>query len=242
MEKERRILSDVILDSGHLPVQMESGFLGTNTDYSIDVDKRKIEEVDGVIFILSYLYGEEIGDKIGNKNLCPIKNNKNSDACVSFCHDPNSCGLSFTHFEYEYAKFLGKPIAVTWNQKYNSEEDFKKANNVCVQSGEADCTASFYVGRNKNDKFVQGATLFHAPSYSVETEFRSNCRKLVSSVVEEINKRERNGATDYGLIPYRDYYDAKSVAESINIKLQNFKKESIEDVFPHQNSAFAGGI
>lgn len=70
LKDERKILCNAILDSGHLPIQMESNFTGSNSDYSIDIDKKKIEESDCVILILSYLYGEKIESKIGTCAAC----------------------------------------------------------------------------------------------------------------------------------------------------------------------------
>lgn len=88
--------------NNHFPVQMEYSFQSDNREYSIEVDKKKLEEADCVIFILSYLYGEIIEEKIGNKEECPLKEkqHKNCDSCFG----PRGCKLSFTQFEYEYAK------------------------------------------------------------------------------------------------------------------------------------------
>ena len=73
LEKERQILSEVILMNNHIPVQMEYNFRGENKEYSIEIDMEKIRESDCIIFILSYLYGEIIGKKIGDKRECPLK-------------------------------------------------------------------------------------------------------------------------------------------------------------------------
>ena len=49
LEKEREILSNTIKNNGHIPITMERDFLGSNSERSLNIDKKEIEGLEGLI-------------------------------------------------------------------------------------------------------------------------------------------------------------------------------------------------
>lgn len=236
LEKERQILSEVILMNNHLPVQMEYNFQGVNREYSIEVDKRKIRESDCIIFILSYLYGEIIGEKIGDKNGCPLKEKKHKN-CDS-CFDPKECKLSFTQFEYEYAKLLGKPIVVIYNRNYDSDKAFSDANEVYVnQYKGVDCQSTYYESKKKNILFVLDVIKKHAFPYNNHEDFVFACASAVKSVEDLLKMRENNGNNTQGLISYTYYFELQKELSKIAVSLEEIQRNGIEKIYQSQTLA-----
>lgn len=236
LEKERQMLSEFILMNNHLPVQMEYSFQSDNRKYSIEVDKKRLEEADCVICILSYLYGEIIEEKIGNKEECPLreKKNKNCDLCLG----PKGCKLSFTQFEYEYAKLLDKPIIVIFNKNYNLEEAFTKANQIYREQykGE-DCKKAYYGLQEKNDVFISDVILKHSYPYSSHEDFIKACALAVESAIKLLGERENSGNINQGLIPYTYYAEIDRKVKTINKLLQEVKENGVEKTYSSQSVA-----
>ncbi len=236
LERERQILSEVILMSNHLPVQMEYSFQGVNKEYSIEIDKRKLQEADCVIFILSYLYGEIIGEKIGNKDECPLRENpcKNCDSCF----DPKECMLSFTQFEYEYAKLLNKPIFVIYNKNYNCDKEFSEANRKYQEKySENDCQSAYYESKRKNNFFVSNVIGKHAYPYINKEDFYTSCFSAVKSAEDILSKLEDDGNGNQGLIPYTNYCEIKKKYKKMEQILSELQKDGIEKIYQTQSIA-----
>lgn len=236
LEKERQILSEFILMNNHFPVQMEYSFQSDNREYSIEVDKKKLEEADCVIFILSYLYGEIIEEKIGNKEECPLreKQHKNCDSCFS----PKGCKLSFTQFEYEYAKLLNKPIIVIFNKNYNSDEAFSKANQIYIEQYKGkDCKKAYYGLQEKNDVFISDVILKHSYPYSSHEDFINACTLAVESAKKMLKERENSEDNYQGLIPYAYYAELNSKAKIIDKLLQEVKENGVDKIYSSQSVA-----
>ncbi|MDC7286379.1 DUF4062 domain-containing protein [Blautia schinkii] len=231
LEEERRILAEAILMNEHIPVQMEFNFLGANTEYSIDIDMKKLKEADCVIFILSYLYGEIIRKKIGDETKCPLKEIKLKD-CKS-C-DSEGCVLSFTHFEYEYAKLLGKPIVVIFNKHFNNENKFLKANDLYQKqyNGE-DCKASFYEHKRKYNAFVSSITQKHAFPYSSHEDFIDVCSSAVKSAENLISVRQDVN----GLVPYACLSELQRKMDEIKTHMNQMQISGINEIFDSQTLA-----
>lgn len=236
LEKERQILSDVILMKEHLPVQMEYNFLGSNTATSIEIDMEKLREADGVIFIFNYLYGEVIGKKFENPNICPLKERK-IKYCNS-CSDLDGCVLSFTHFEYEYAKLLDKPIVVIYNPNYNDEETFLQANTEYkeIHNGK-DCQRAFYEHESKYTSFLTTVMQKHAFPYNNHDEFVKVSISAVGSIEDLLKRRETNGVVDQGLISYAYFSESEKQNMKITTILNQIKESGIEASFDCQASA-----
>ena len=118
LEEERGILSNAIRNFSHKEVKMEQDFCTDNETLSIDVDKHNIDNSDAIIVILSHLHGEIIGDKIGDKKKCPLKNEKIKN-CIG-CNG-NGCNLSYTEYEYHYAKLQKKIVFVLQDKHIDNE-------------------------------------------------------------------------------------------------------------------------
>jgi len=236
LERERQILSEVILMNNHLPVQMEYSFQGENKDYSIEIDKRKLKDADCVIFILSYLYGEIIGEKIGNKDECPLRKNPCKN-CAS-CFDPKECMLSFTQFEYEYAQLLNKPIFVIYNRNYSNDKEFSEVNRIYQEEySHEDCQSAYYESKRKNAFFVSTVIDKHAYPYNNKEDYFTSCFSAVKSAEDILNKREDDGNGNQGLIPYTNYYEIKKKYKKIEEILCELQKDGIERVYQSQSLA-----
>jgi hypothetical protein len=75
-------------------------------NYSIDEIKKCIDECDVVILVCSFVYGGILYKVKCSK--CPLKFT-NKKECENF-NKKGNCGLSFTHFEYLYAKTIKKEV------------------------------------------------------------------------------------------------------------------------------------
>jgi hypothetical protein len=241
LEEERRILSDCILNSGNLPLMMEVNFDGSNSTYSLEIDKSKIDQSDCVIFILSYLYGEKIHDKIDKCEKCPLFSKKDSIAnCMKCCmNDQNICSLSFTEFEYEYAKQLKKPMIVIFNKKYNSSKSFEEKNELYIKANTENesCVDAFYSKRDNNVRFVSNTAKRHAYPYTNREEFIGCCLSSIQCAQEIISELEVKENKSCGLIPYAYYSGLKQTETEIRDKLLFLQKYSVEMVFDSQKSA-----
>ena len=236
LEEERRILSDTILKNMHLPIQMEFQFSGSNSEYSLEIDTKKIEDADCAIFILSYLYGELIGEKVSSRESCPLKNEQleNCEACRS----KTGCRLSFTQFEYEYAKCLKKPIVVILNKYYSDDERFIVENEKykTLHNGE-DCLSAYYCHKEKNSFFVADIIKKHTFPYTDMRSFQDACMRAVDSAVDSIRDYENLGIFKPGLVPYNILSKSEEKVEEIEKYLEQMKAESIEAAYDSQTSA-----
>ncbi len=239
LEREREILSRFILSSNHLPIQMEYSFQSDNSKYSIEEDKKKLEEADCVILILSYLYGEIIKKKIGNQKECPLgkRQNKNCGSCLT----TEGCQLSFTQFEYEYAKLLNKPIVVIYNKNYKNDDAFFEANRIYKEqyNGE-DCKKAYYIGQEKNDIFVTDIIMKHSYPYSNHEDFIIACTLAVECAKNLLKEKDNNENNQLGLIPYAYLGELKKKVKLMEESLQEVQDNGIEKIYLSQSLALEG--
>ena len=113
LKEERQEIIDEVLHSNNLPIHM-ARFVGPNKD-SIQVVKKYLDMCDVVVFVIGHLYGKIVKLK---KNDCPIK-----DFCNKCTGD---CIISYTHFEYLYAKHHNKVCYCFVLDKYADKEVFEK--------------------------------------------------------------------------------------------------------------------
>lgn len=113
LKEERERIINEILHSNNLPIHM-ARFVGPNKE-SIKVVRRYLDMSDVVVFVIGYLYGQIVGIK---KSDCPIK-----DFCGKCTDD---CIISYTHFEYLYAKFHKKACYCFVLDKYSDKKMFEK--------------------------------------------------------------------------------------------------------------------
>lgn len=97
MEEERKTLRELIWRNGHIPIAME-GFSGNHGQTSIEIVKDNLDHADVVIFVFGFTYGGIIGESLLCKG-CPVKN-----ICNAKKRKSGSCIISYTNFEYLYAK------------------------------------------------------------------------------------------------------------------------------------------
>ena len=236
LEEERRILSDAILKNMHLPIQMEFQFSGTNSEYSIEIDAEKIQDADCVIFILSYLYGELIGEKISDRALCPLKDEQ-LENCEA-CHSKKGCRLSFTQFEYEYAKVLKKPIVVIFNKYYNDDERFLGENDKYRNLHNGDnCLSAYFAFKEKNGSFIADVVKKHAIPYVDRNSFQDACMRAVDSAIDAIREHENLGISKPGLVPYTVLSESEEKVKAIEEYLEQMKAKGIEAAYDSQSSA-----
>lgn len=261
LEKEREILSNTIKNNGHIPITMERDFLGSNSERSLNIDKKEIEESDAVICILSFLYGELIGNKIGNIESCPLKNSKCKNCCCS--EESPICTISFTEFEYCYAKKLRKPTFVIYNSEYNNDSAFETA----ISTNSYNFRRDYYNRyENKKEAFFNTVTQYHCYPYNiaVENSFKEECDQVLSAAIKKICeidpefKYSPNNFIDKGdhielKVPINkihmiekicspdrmDWYEAKSYAR--NLKKGDYRdwrlptKEELKEIYKVKN-------
>lgn len=206
LTEERKVLINLILKKGHLPIGMEYDFGGANTVLSISIDKEKLYNSDCVILILSHLYGEIIGKKIGGKKEmeCPFL----SDGTDNYPHDNcdscygNTCHISFTQFEYLYALHIGKPVYVIINENYDEQRAFEEAHEAWKKTSGSDCLMLWGQGREKNTKFVEGIEVWHRFSYKKKGDFEKVCNEVLDTAINDLQKPQYQAA---GLVPYESF-------------------------------------
>lgn len=210
LTEERKILTNVILKKGHLPMGMEFDFGGANTIPSLCIDKEKIQNADCVIFILSHLYGEIIDKKIGGKKNkeCPFSLNatdeyphENCNSCYS-----NSCHISFTHFEYLFAVCIGKPVYVIINENYNEQKAFEEAHIAWKGLGGSDCLELWGQGRKKNEAFIKSVEIRHRFSYKTKNDFEKACNDVLDTAINDLQKPDYES---FGLVPILSQHEVK---------------------------------
>ena len=178
LEEERQILSRTILQHGHHPFQMEFNFDGSTLERSLSVDMEKIQQADSVICILNYLYGEVIGEKRGDIHSCPLfQGDCKSVNCACRSEPYSACSLSFTEFEYEYSKLLGKKVFVIFNRQYKDLVAFKRAISSLDPQTANDYERAFMLFQRDNNRFVGQAIRYHAYPYSSIEEFKETPHK-----------------------------------------------------------------
>lgn len=238
LKKERSMLSDIILTNGHMPINMEHDFIGDSTTLSNDIDKAKIDYCDCVILLLSFLYGKEIGNKIGDVSKCPLRNgsDSNSNENCAACHN-NKCHLSYTEFEYEYAKKIGKPVIVIVNENYADESFFEKYISKFDDTCKRKLMSDFHKEYDKNKIFVNNVALFHKYSYLDERSFENQAILAVRAAINTVSEYEKTKKGQYGLIPYAYLYDSLETIEKIKRQLQDLQQSGVEKIFKNQQEA-----
>jgi len=238
LEEERQTLANIILSKGHLPVMMENSLVASNRDRPTDVDKDKIEECDAVIFVLSYLYGDLIGKKIETRKNCPLFEKKSEIKNCNPCsdHPEGECGLSFTQFEYEYAKIKDKLIYVLCNENYNSDGGFQTANEDYKQTKDgSDCIGAYYKDNDKNISFVSGVTQKFVLHYKTKEEFLHNSSRALTAITTKLKERDDRG--EIGLIPSAHYFNLNKEKEGLQTRLEDLQQNGIVEIFDSQAAA-----
>lgn len=98
MSAERETLRSQIWKSGHFPIAMES-FSGNHAQNSIEVVIENLQQADVIIFVLGFTYGNIIGKGL-KCSKCPLEKAE----CKYRKARNTSCPISYTHFEYLFAK------------------------------------------------------------------------------------------------------------------------------------------
>lgn len=236
LENERRILSDIILAQGHMPIQMEYNFIGDSMVLSNDIDKAKINDSDCVILLLSFLYGEEIGKKIGDISKCPMYTYSNLIENCASCHN-KKCHLSYTEFEYEYAKKIGKPVVVIVNDHYSDEHFFERFISNFDDEEKRKLMSDFHKKYDINKIFVKKATISHKYSYQDEVSFKSQALVAVLAAINAVSEHEKAEKSRYGLIPYTYLYNSLETIDKINRQLHDLQQNGVEKIFKNQRDA-----
>ena len=239
LQEEREYVSREILKNGMFPIQMEYSFTGTNTERSIEIDKKKIEEADAVVFILSFLYGEVIGAKIGEVANCPM-----NDPAAHICTGKNGrckandCSLSFTEFEYEYASKLEKPIFILWNKEYNNDSALEA---LAARLNDGSLRPDYYSGKTQNFKFVEPIRKNHCYPYKdsdpadLEDSFKSKAREIAIDIKARLIELDDDKTGAFGLVSYKLLQEAIQECEELKCRLS----QSVEKVYKSQAEAIS---
>lgn len=241
LQKEREFISKEIIKNEMFPIQMEYSLAGPNEKLSIELDKSKIEEADGMICILSYLYGEIIGKKIGKVCDCPLRNKNDNECCAinALCSlSKNECSISFTEFEYEYAKKLGKPVFVLFNKQYNDNNAFNAE--ASKHMNDTSLVKAYYSGQEKNAAFIKETKQYHCypfiyNSTSESDSFEEQAREVVKDVKAHFIKLDSDSNNAFGLVPYKLLKDANEDCALLRNKIG----QSVDNIFKSQDEAIA---
>jgi hypothetical protein len=204
-ENLRNKVEKHIISKYDFPIKSEY-FRGAGNDSPLPILMQKIEESDGIIFILGHKYGEIIAKKRISK--CPITKKYKSLKCNCKAQE---CNLSFVEFEYRYALLKNKPLVILYDN-CNSE----------ITEPEQD----YFINELKN--------LGNVSEY-IGTTFENELTKSYDALIKKIKTNEDNRIDFYGLIPYKEFAKLEPLeikGTYINQKelLKSLKQDSIYEL------------
>lgn len=221
LEYEREALINNILLQNCIPVTMEY-FINPNNITTLSACINKIDISDAVILLLKTRYGSKIDHREIIQTFsdgCPLQN--------TMCEKCNGqCNLSYTHFEYLYAKLRNKVIYVINNISNTSDEiklfwddaQSKGCYNVYTDESSFMATSSTVISSiiqacDENDK------LGLVPAISVGE---------VASLRQRVNFLESNFYN--GFIPQKNYMGCLMVQDTDDLVFYVYKELQLKEV------------
>lgn len=202
MDEERRTLRELIWKSGNIPIAME-GFSGNHEQTSIEIVKDNLDHADIVIFVLGFTYGSIIGDALKCKD-CPAKS-----SCDAKKKKTGNCVVSYTHFEYLYAKQKGiLSYCIIQKNSKNADIFEKRLDAFLLQNQFSDfdrsrikseLSAEYYKKQDSHEALIAKAKKKWASFYDATSD-QSITASITSVFSEIVNRLPVDGEKIYGLI------------------------------------------
>ena len=228
MCEERRTLRDLIWKSGHYPIAME-GFWGNHAQTSIDVVIENLRKADVIIIVLGFTYGALIGNNLSCLK-CPIKN-----TCTEKKHSRKStCSISYTHFEYLYAKQENIRRYCIIQKDVDNVERFQERLNALRYNAEERkrLLGQYSDQRSKQLELIDNASQKWSSFYDVNeigTKVDQQIMSLFSKIITDIS----NDDTElYGLVDGRNFTEA---LQAKNKEIEGLNKELNETAKFYRN-------
>ena len=190
MDEERRTLRELIWKSGNIPIAME-GFSGNHEQTSIEIVKDNLDHADIVIFVLGFTYGSIIGDALKCKD-CPAKS-----SCDAKKKKTGNCVVSYTHFEYLYAKQKGiLSYCIIQKNSKNADIFEKRLDAFLLQNQFSDfdrsrikseLSAEYYKKQDSHEALIAKAKKKWASFYDATSD--QSITASITSVFSEIENR-----------------------------------------------------
>lgn len=242
LEHERRVLTDAILSKGDLPVKMELNLTSENNRTPLEVDLERIDDCDGLILIAGYIYGEVIGPKFLNGLLCPISCENREKNCGGCSGDGKHCNISYTEFEYLYAKSKKIPVFVLWKRCYDNEDRFENDIKENDKEQQKKYRKNFYGQKEENECFIHIIQQSFVKHYSTDEEYLLACSGICNelhTLLEGDAYKERA----FGLIPVKQHrkklHDLEGELYDLRDKINRYQELSnkgVTEIFPDQES------
>lgn len=230
LETERRNLSDIILTKGDIPVNMELNLIGTNDRCPLEVDLEAIDNCDGMILIAGFIYGEIIGTKFPKDRECPLYAERNT--CCLGCNGKGEyCKISYTEFEYHYAKSKDLPVFVLFKEGCDLEEKFKESAGSFAEAFHF----KFSQGLTNNKAFIGMLRENFAKPYSSQDDFIKICGNICEELHKKLEKEPYRSRSP-GLITAKQHNEEVSQLEDLVSKYHSLCRDGIAEVFADQNS------
>lgn len=235
LEQERRVLTDTILSKGDLPVKMELNLRSENNRTPLEVDLETIRNCDGMILVAGYIYGEIIGKKFLNGARCPISAKNRGKNCAGCNGDGKRCNISYTEFEYLYAKSKKIPVFVLCKKEYDKVDSFERDINNDEEHKKT-YREKFYSQRAHNQCFVNMIQQHFVKQYTTHEDYifacSNTCNELHAILQEDTYEKRA-----VGLIPAKQHQEELGNLKDKIIKYQKLSDEGITEIFPNQESA-----
>ena len=236
MNVERETLRDKIWRSGHVPIAMEA-FAGNHSQKSVEVVLSYLEQADVVIFVLGYTYGSIIGKALKCKE-CPVRkccNHKKSGKNAI-------CSVSYTHFEYMYAKQKGILHYCIIQQKIDNVDAFKsRMNNYLTEAHnneldskeckdeEHEIESEYYKGRTALQDFIGEVEERWTSFY--DAKIPTQIAADIASIYHQIaNRFVQDASNSVGLVAWNEVSDLLR-NRNAEIDALNKKIKSNTDIF-----------
>ncbi len=192
-EKDRKMLTDLIVDNGMLPVEMEM-FNDSTDKKALDVVKEKIKQCDVVLGVASFLYGSIVDQEKSN---CELKKcnkcKKGKGKCKIRGKGKYKCVISYTEYEWRYALQNNIPYYYIVNQEYAKIDKLtdylkaKKYDETCFK----EIQEEFERQKESNKAFINDIDRQFRQEYNASNpdDLKSKATKVLSEIKSKIDLR-----------------------------------------------------
>ncbi|MDE7406413.1 MAG: DUF4062 domain-containing protein [Clostridiales bacterium] len=244
--EDRQTIINTVLQHGAFPIAQEYDFQASNAVMPISKCEEKVEMADAIILVINAWYGSIVQENGARKKCagCKIKNScPYAPSVDSEDNLDGECQISYTHYEYLYANYMGKGDniyvlmrdgIIGANKKVDNkmfvneltrcQKECKRLKKKCsnCQQDLADIPSPFY-------HWIETITAHMRSTYSDEKSLITEIAKFTELIKKECERED----SVLGLSSYADYVKALSVVK----KYEFIKENVIEDVFLNQDAA-----
>lgn len=237
--EDRQIIINTVLQHGAFPIAQEYDFQASNAVMPVSKCEEKVEKADAIILVINAWYGSIVQENGERKKCadCKVKG-------ICPYGSGTECQISYTHYEYLYATYLGKRNniyvlkreCVTGNEI--DDEKLVAERTRCMNECErlkknchGDCKQ--YIKSAKiPDTFYEWVKNLSSHMISTYKDEKSLIEE-VAKFTELIKYALGDSSQSQGLYPYSEFLKMKTLANLYEI----LREKAIEKIFDRQFQA-----